>query len=370
MSELLIRYLTTGWLSAGLGLGCLSILGASFYDFKQLRLVKQRRSPAQKRVKRPLISVVVWTSNNEASIEDCLTSVIKSSKRKYELVVVDNASGDASRARIRAFMAANPKKPIKLVAKRRVDQLSDALPKLLKKSVAGELILVIGADCRLAKQTLSQVAAKASTGAAVTHPYIQVLPSPTIVSLIERFDGVAAQTWQKAGSFTNRLSAAGLPAIYDQAPANLAMAAKQAAYAGNIVIYRQSSGSYKSLLAASDQRSWLVKSLALSLPLAVGYFSYLAAAAHYTYPLALSWAAFSFWLILAAWSDEHRALAEKLKLTLLAPVMFGLFNLLAATLLLVQIYKLERHLFRALSVGLWRRLLKACRFFKPQTRQA
>ena len=362
MSDWQLKFLAIGWLSGALGLGFISLIGATWYDLRQIQRQKRaKKAPG----KRPLISVVIWADNSERCVEDCLKSITAVSYRKYEVIVIDNASKDATKALIRQFIAAHPKKTVKLVAKRRRGELKQELPKLLKKPIKGDLMLVLGADYRLAKDSLTRAADRLAADPEIASltPRVLVLASPTILSLIERFESQVSGVWQKLASVAKRTPGAGSVALHRTS--SIKSDASKAVYAAEVVIYRQPGNSYKRLL--EQPRSSVARGLALSLPFATGYFSYLAIVSHYTYPLALSWAAFSFWLILAAWTDEHQALKSKLELALMAPVMFGLLSILMAVRLIFQIYKLERRALKALGALLRRAKPSG---LKTQTNQA
>jgi len=93
------------------------------------------------------ISIVIPNRNGAATIGPCLTAALASRYGRFEVVVVDDASEDASAEIIDAF-------PCKLVRLERHEGVSRARNAGARAS-AGELLLFIDADCLLERDALS-----------------------------------------------------------------------------------------------------------------------------------------------------------------------------------------------------------------------
>ena len=102
-----------------------------------------------------LISIVIPNRNGAATIGRCLRAALASDYRRFEVVVVDDGSEDASVDVIRTF----PCRLVRLDGRRGVSKARNAGA----RASSGELLLFIDNDCLLRRETLS--IANASYGA-------------------------------------------------------------------------------------------------------------------------------------------------------------------------------------------------------------
>lgn len=102
-----------------------------------------------------LISIVIPNRNGAATIGRCLGAALASDYRRFEVVVVDDASEDGSVDVIRSF----PCRLVRLDGHRGVSKARNAGA----RAASGELLLFIDNDCLLGHETLS--IANASYGA-------------------------------------------------------------------------------------------------------------------------------------------------------------------------------------------------------------
>lgn len=93
------------------------------------------------------ISVVIPNRNGAATIGRCLSAALASDYRRFEVVVVDDASEDGSVDVIRAF----PCKLVRLPQHRGVSRARNAGA----AAASGELLLFIDADCLLGRDALA-----------------------------------------------------------------------------------------------------------------------------------------------------------------------------------------------------------------------
>jgi GT2 family glycosyltransferase len=102
------------------------------------------------------ISVVIPVRNGAATIGRCLTAAFASSYRRFEVVVVDDASEDGTAGIVAGF-------PCRLVRLARHGGVSRARNAGARAS-SGELLFFIDADCLMGKETLSLANARYGEG--------------------------------------------------------------------------------------------------------------------------------------------------------------------------------------------------------------
>src|SRR5204863_8976776 len=76
----------------------LYLVGANFYDVKALRRNHIRRISRKRRAHNPLISVLIPAYNEALVVERCLDSIRRSSYKKVEVIVNNDASTDETSA--------------------------------------------------------------------------------------------------------------------------------------------------------------------------------------------------------------------------------------------------------------------------------
>jgi cellulose synthase/poly-beta-1,6-N-acetylglucosamine synthase-like glycosyltransferase len=89
----------------------LYMVGANTYDilkFKKTKtLTRPRRGP--KRRKWPLVSIVIPAHNETLGIERTLNSVLASSYKKFEIIIIDDGSTDKTAATVRSYIKKYPR---------------------------------------------------------------------------------------------------------------------------------------------------------------------------------------------------------------------------------------------------------------------
>ncbi len=368
------------FLSYGLALAALNLIGASWYDVVQTKRRRQILAHPHARGlrRRPLISVIIQARNDELVIEKCLDSLIKSRYRKYEIIVVDMASSDFTKKKTRAFGAAHPSASLRLVAKRQKSPWPELINGTLQKYAKGELIMLLKADQAASQQALANIAwhfntQKIEALAANLQPTAQ----PSLGAVFEQIEYLVVAQARKLKIFNRPASEFGL--VFRRSVASPPGLAKGQFYASDVLIYkpparsilkaykqylshqlRRLEGSLASLLNIGRQQPWLLPKAAISLlagvlrlsaPIFIGYFIYLAVWLKYPLPLALSWTAGVGFLWLTIWSADHISVYQKMRLSFLAPIM-GSFFYLASLMPIVAIlgfilYSLKKIIVRA-----------------------
>lgn len=94
---------------------------------------------------KPAVSVIVTLYNYEHVVDETLTSIVSSADVDYEVVIVDDHSRDAGRARVLAFMADHPDVPMRLLGREVNRGLASARNLAVAESRA-DRIMVMDAD--------------------------------------------------------------------------------------------------------------------------------------------------------------------------------------------------------------------------------
>ena len=108
-------------------IGIINWFRSSLFDIRQTKLHKSwMRHPNSRQLKRrALVSIIVFADNDAETIYDCLRSILASSYRKTEVIIIDNASKDDTKLAVKQIIAQNPKRSLRLVAKRRPGKRAD-----------------------------------------------------------------------------------------------------------------------------------------------------------------------------------------------------------------------------------------------------
>ncbi|HEY5442811.1 MAG TPA: glycosyltransferase family 2 protein [Candidatus Saccharimonadales bacterium] len=350
-----------------------TIVGASLYDLRAAKAQRERLAhPGARRYRqRPLVTVLVRAQNAEASLKACLESLRRSSYRKLQIIVVDNASSDTTVAQAKAFIAAYPKLNIRLIAKRRRAPWAKAALSAYKSYGQGELVMTLNADGLVDKTALRRAVdhynQQPSTDVVIPHQ--RPMTVTTLGGLLQAYLAFLAKRAHKAASvFGTTDTFNGENVCYRREAFRSQLSPAKQVFAADVVIHTPADQSYYRLCRQyyRSQLSRLqtlkkrrpanllaaVLSLcgglaALLVPLLISYFIFLAVGLHEPLFLMLSMAVLSVFLLFAVWEDEQLKFRQRLTYTLGIPVMYSLLYGLA-----------------------WLKLFTACRALLPSRRYA
>lgn len=178
------------------------LIGANYYDMKRFKASSQR--PRRARGLRPLVSVLIPAHNEEKSIVRCLDSVRTNTYRKLEIIVIDDASKDSTRRLVRQYIAAHPKRDIRLMYKQKNGGKANALNHALRHGARGDIIMTLDADSVLHKNSITNAVRYYDDprvmGVAAN---VRVLDSLTILGLLQKFEYMIGYRSKKFFSVTN-----------------------------------------------------------------------------------------------------------------------------------------------------------------------
>lgn len=357
----------------------LNIIGTNTYE---LQAIKRRRSYAQhphaRRLRRrPLISIVLVARDSDQVIEHSLASLLKTSYRNREIIIVDNASQDTTKWVITQFIAEHPDSNLHLFAKRVFSDPMAAALAGYKRYGHGQLVMTLTAGQSLHKQALSQAVRHFNANDNINRvlPKVSVYSAFSALGVLQRYQDLLGYRVQKLNSAFKVSYETERPALYRR-PAFLAsVRIRQKGgdvslndinawtyYASDAVVYalpptsfwRLASSNFRqvnsrlsvlykrrSLLFPLEPKyakflTWVrlplaacVGLAALAAPVLAGYFIYLAVQLQAPTYLVVTCALLSLMLLFAIWDDDQLKLHQKINYSLGIPLTYGFFLLLS-----------------------------------------
>lgn len=207
MGEDLIWTLLRMLMLLSLSILLLCVVSMGIYDVRQARRDrKERRSASTDYARRrlPSFTILIPAFNEELVIERTLTSVCKQNYPSFSVVVVNDASADATSRKARAFIKSHPKTTIRLVNLRRNRGKGGALNYALRRYCDSDLLMILDADSSLAPDALYKAAKyfdDPKTVGLSTHVQISAQPSP--LSYMQKIEYLLAYRHKKYISVTN-----------------------------------------------------------------------------------------------------------------------------------------------------------------------
>ncbi|MCA9343083.1 glycosyltransferase [Candidatus Saccharibacteria bacterium] len=181
----------------------LYIAGANIYDVKQIW--RKRHLPKAKRGKHPLVTILIPAHNEESGIIKTLESVRKSSYRKLQILVVDDASTDTTRSLVWRYMKDHPHLNIRLLRKQKNVGKGEAMNHALKKYAEGDLLMTIDADSEIAKNSIKNAVRYFEEDPEIVGlaANVQVKENGTMLGLLQKFEHMIGYRSKKFYTLTN-----------------------------------------------------------------------------------------------------------------------------------------------------------------------
>lgn len=353
----------------------LRFIGSSIYDVRGIRKAKFYIKNQNSRIlrERQLISVMVCAYNSAVCIEKSLLSIKNNSYLKYEIIVIDNASSDATTLVVKNFAKKYPKKNIRVVKKRVYDNWKNSVKPVIKKYVKGEILLILNAEAELDKYALRNISRRY-----LSNQDLEILTlnnlltrNSTVRSLVATFNNLIDQQLKKLQFMQKQNNLQNIvvkKATFEQVsvlatPRNKVIFSvknrdKKVNYASDVVLKT----SFSSLKppAANDLGSLL------SLPSTLCYLAIFAVLSGSHIFFAIGWVTIIIFLVFVIWDEKNLTITNKINLSFYTPVIYILF--IAQTLvgivgiLWTLVYSTTIYL-----VGLCRKLGFAFRTRAPRT---
>src|SRR5579884_783943 len=199
---------TLFWITATLGsiTALLNVLGANFYDIQQAGLRRQKllQPHARRYRKRPLVTLIMASHNSEVTITSSLNSIIKSNYRKLEIIVVDQASNDATAALVKQFIKDHPAKHIRLCRQKQNYGAQQAWRYAHKKYAHGEVVMLMDRPLTLDKSAITKAVEQFNMRQAdILLPNYKIARSYTTAGLFQEFWLLLQNRAHKASNWLN-----------------------------------------------------------------------------------------------------------------------------------------------------------------------
>ncbi|HJQ08415.1 MAG TPA: glycosyltransferase [Candidatus Saccharimonadales bacterium] len=387
--EMILIWLFVVGVFGGLLFAAFNLIGAAIYDMMEVRQSNKLRKVPNNKVyrHRPLLSIVIPVHNEKMVIERCLDSLLKSSCRKFEIIIADDKSSDNTREIVRAYIKSHPNRSIRLVAKRLNGGRGAAIDAGLRHA-KGDLVMALDADCMVAKYALRNMVRHFADGrTAAVAANIRIMDTGNMISLLQQFDYLISFRSKKFNTVANcEYIIGGAGATYQRSVIEqlkgfdhsmqtediemslriarvLGNNTKRLKYASNVVIFTEPVPTYKSLFKqrfrwkfGSLQAMYKHRQLLFSFhrehsklltllrlpfvlwcelllvlePIYFGYFLYLAIINRNATLFASASLVMTLLIAIVVWSDEHLAMRSRLRLSVYAPMMYLAFFIMTA----------------------------------------
>jgi cellulose synthase/poly-beta-1,6-N-acetylglucosamine synthase-like glycosyltransferase len=335
-------------------------IGAFWYDAAEIhRQRRVLRSPNARRYRpRPLISVIITAHNAETTVGRCLQTLAASNYRKLEIIVIDQASTDATRTVAKACMRRYPSRRFRLVNRQLSDDRRPALEHAVQRYARGEILLFLDAAAEITPEACHRAIERFND-----QPELQLLQpnvyyprTMTMVGLFQQYRQFMHYRLRKYASVTQAAHAAPLNGLFVRRQQLTSLldhgqhGVGPQAYGHNVIIHAQPVTSFGELYVS--QQRWLRQHLqvswqalrhpakpqllrlptallggftALLTPIIVSYFIFLAVQLREPTLLLVSWAVLIGLLVIAAWGDQQLSVRRKVGYIAGLPLSFVYF---------------------------------------------
>lgn len=380
------------------------LIGANFYDIWQQQrlhhLHKNANTPYM-----PRITVLVPAHNEEKVIARCLDSVFASTYPSLDVIVVNDASTDRTRALLARYVRRRPDVPLRVINRLTNVGKGGALNYALKHYVTSELVMTLDADSTISPRTVERAVSYFTSPSIVgVAANVQIKNEHTTLSILQKFEHLIGYRAKKAYSLTNcefviggvastyRLNAIRAVGFYDTdtmtEDISLSMKivargnkANRIIYAADVMAmtepvenlrallrqrFRWKYGSlqniykHRDLIGSNDNKysamltiyrlpmAVMTEVTLLLLPLVWAYAVYLTLSEKSLLLVAGAYFTGTIYMFLTLWFDEHLGRLERLYLTLYVPIAYFIFYIMdavqvvAAVKCLVKLHSIHR----------------------------
>lgn len=387
----------------------LYIAGANIYDLKQIWRKKHTQNP--KRGKRPLVTVLIPAHNEEVGIIKTLESVRKSSYRKLQILVVDDASTDKTRSLVWRYIQEHPHLDLHLLRKQKNVGKGEAMNHALKRAAKGDLLMTIDADSEIAKHSIKNAVRYFDEDPEIVGlaANVQIKENGTILALLQKFEHMIGYRSKKFYTLTNsEFIVGGVASTYrmeviknakfydtDTQTEDIGLSMKivskgnlhqRIIYAADVLALTEGVQSYKALF--KQRYRWklgmlqniikygkmignndLIYSRMLTLyrlpmavfseivlliePILLVYIIYLSIIKDSPLTMLGAYLTITLYVLWTIWPDEHTKTKDKFRLSLYSPIMYFVFYIMNVVQLaaIIRCLKDNKKLLRKVETG-------------------
>lgn len=364
-------------------------IGAIYYDLKNANTRNYQKNHPRAMWSRyhPVVSIIIPAHNEEVSIERCVRSLIKSSYRKIEVIVVDDKSSDRTSEIVKQLIDEFPKRTIKLLTKRKNVGRGGAINAGYIAHGTGDIIMAFDADCTIEKNAIRNgVRRFYDPKLSALAANVRIIETNKLLGLVQQFEYLSGFRGKKLNTLINNEHiVGGAGAMYRVSVfkkvkgfdssmltedialsltiATLGNKKYRLGYGNDVVIftepvlslsglfkqrYRWKFGSLQALAAhkhliLNKQSSYsktltmlklpsviLSETLLFLEPILLGYFVYIAIVNNNSALFIGAWVTVTGLASLNVWSDELFSIRTKIKMTLLSPYLYVLFYVMTS----------------------------------------
>jgi cellulose synthase/poly-beta-1,6-N-acetylglucosamine synthase-like glycosyltransferase len=382
------------------------LMGASIYDMWQAR--RRSKLSVNRSLIRvyPHVTVLVPAHNEEKVIERCLQSIFKNEYPNFDVMVINDASSDATKHIVNLYAKLHPEYNLRVIHRHMNSGKGAALNYALRRYVKSKFVMMLDADSLLAPNAIERAISYFSDPAVVgVAANVQVINEHTTLSILQKFEHMIGYRAKKTYSLTNsEFVVGGVGSTYrtkairavgfydtDTMTEDISLSMKLVAkgnkahrlvYAADVMAmtepvetlrglfwqrYRWKYGSFQNILkhnylvGKNDTRyssmltiyrlpmAIMSEILVLLLPFTWAYAVYLMVAQNSLLLLLGTYVTVTAYMFLTLWYDEHLRFRERLYLTLYVPLAYFIFyimdviQILAVTLCVMKANHLIRH---------------------------
>lgn len=364
----------------------LYLMGANVYDMWQFRRKHYRRRVSHEQARLPLVTVLIAAHNEEKVIERSLSSLAKSSYPNLQVIVVDDASSDATSQIVRDYIKAHPHQGVELLHEAKNVGKGGALNHALRDRARGEFAMTLDADSILDRDTIKNAIAYFDDPTIIgVAANVRIIEEPTILGVLQRFEHMVGYRSKKTYSLTkSEFVIGGVASTYrmdvlrqvgfydtDTSTEDIGLSIKiisqhgnrhrRIIYAADVTAstegvaslralfrqrYRWKFGSlqniikYRHLILNLDRRftrrltwyrlpmSLLSELVIFLLPLVWGYVVYVCIHDQNLQILLGAYLTITVYMLITLWFDEHLHFRDRIRLSFYAPVVYFVFYIM------------------------------------------
>lgn len=178
------------------------LLGANFYDIWQSK--RRHRLLARGRSKEePLVSILVAAHNEQLVIIRCLNSLVASTYKNLQIIVVDDASSDRTARLVKDFILRHPERNITLARKRQNVGKGGALNYALRRKAEGAFVMTLDADSIIDKHAVANAIAYFDDPTIIgVAANVRIIEEHTILGMLQKFEHMIGYRSKKTYSLT------------------------------------------------------------------------------------------------------------------------------------------------------------------------
>ena len=301
------------------------ILVASWHDLRTAASNKHLQRIANKlhKPRQPSVAIVVRTWNNQASIEDCLDSILESRYAKYHIIVADHGSTDRTLNIVKKYRQHHKTHPITLYAAKASTPLNTVTQRAIQKLPPCEFNLLLNPLVNISPNTLRSAMAEYIDNPKLTDLHLHMMPANdlSIRTLTSYFSALTKNIVYKALSVVHLLPQSNSNSNSIRFIKNTPSTKHTRHYSSRITYQQNQTTNHQSSLAYLS----LIVVLWLALTLLLTYWMLTAATLKSNLFLSFSWTIVCIWLLATTWSDGAMKLGRKVELTLSVPFMYFVF---------------------------------------------